>query len=328
MPAYTRLAIDIGGTNIRLGLLAGGSLLPQHISGYRIDDFAGLADVIELYLSQQDERAALEEAAIAVATPITGDHIKLTNHDWNFSVTEIHRRFGFRRLKVVNDFTALALSIPWLHQDERQHVGAGEADPDGAIALLGAGTGLGVSGLVQTDGGYFPLSGEGGHVTLGARNARELAIFEHFWQKYGHMSAERLLSGTGLSEFYQVIRRLDGLDDAPLRPEEITARTLDGSCASCAEVMTLFCEWLGVVAANLVLTLGASGGLYIGGGIVPKLGDYFLSSGFRKAFETKGRFEGFMQQVPVYVIQAEQPALRGAAYALDGRFDGVGVICS
>ena len=326
MPAYTRLAIDIGGTNIRLGLLSEDSLLPQHISGYRIDDFAGLADVIELYLLQQDIRPVVQQAAIAVATPITGDHVKLTNHDWNFSVAEIHRRFGFQRLKVVNDFTALALSIPWLQADELQMVGTGEADSAGAIGLLGSGTGLGVSGLVQTAEGYFPLSGEGGHVSLGARNTRELAVFNHFWQKYGHMSAERLLSGTGLSEFYQVIRRLDGLDDAPLRPEEITARTLDGSCASCAEVMALFCEWLGVVAANLVLTLGASGGLYIGGGIVPKLGDYFVQSGFRKAFETKGRFEGFMQSVPVYVIQAEQPALRGAAYALDARFDGLGVI--
>ena len=140
MTAYTRLAIDIGGTNIRLGLLTGDSLVPQHISGYCIDDFAGLADVIDLYLTQQDARPVIQETAIAVATPITGDHIKLTNHDWNFSVADIHRRFAFRRLKVVNDFTALALSIPWLRQDELEHVGTGAADPDGAIALLGSGT--------------------------------------------------------------------------------------------------------------------------------------------------------------------------------------------
>ncbi len=327
MPVYSRLALDIGGTNVRLGLLTADSLLPQHIRGYRIDDFASLADVIALYLAQQDEQPVIQEAAIAVATPITGDHIKLTNHDWNFSVADIQRRFAFKRLKVVNDFTALALSIPWLQTAELQLVGAGVAEPDAAIALLGSGTGLGVSGLVHTAEGYFPLSGEGGHVTLGARNARELSIFAHFWQKYGHMSAERLLSGTGLTEFYQVIRRLDGLDDTALRPEEITARTLDGRCASCAEVMALFCEWLGIVAANLVLSLGAGGGLYIGGGIVPKLGDYFMQSGFRQAFETKGRFTAFMRAVPVYIIQAEQPALRGAAYALDARFDRLGVGC-
>ncbi|MGB0848872.1 MAG: glucokinase, partial [Thiolinea sp.] len=133
---------------------------------------------------------------------------------------------------------------------------------------------------------------------------------------------------TGLTEFYQILRQLDGLDTEALRAEEISARALDASCTTCVEVMALFCEWLGIVASNLVLTLGATGGLYIGGGIVPKLGDYFIRSGFREQFERKGRFSTLMQQVPAYVINAEQPALRGAAYALEPRFDGLGVICA
>ncbi|MEZ5479094.1 MAG: glucokinase [Thiolinea sp.] len=324
---FSRLAIDIGGTNIRFGLLSEDSLSPLHILQYKINDYPGLADVMRLYLDSAPANTAVQDVAVAVATPIEGDRIKLTNHDWNFQVSVIREQFGFRRLKVVNDFTALSLSLPLLGADELVQVGGGQPDPDGAIALLGAGTGLGVSGLIQTADGYYPLAGEGGHVSLGARSERELAIFSAFLDKYGHMSAERLLSGTGLTEFYQVIRRLDQLEANPLPNEEISRRAIKGSCASCAETMELFCEWLGIIGSNLALTLMASGGVYVGGGIVPKLGDYFLQSGFRRCFEAKGRFRKFMEQVPVYVIHADQPALRGAAHALEPRFAKLGVTC-
>lgn len=323
---YNALVIDMGGTNIRLGLLEENQLRPTYVRSYEISAFPGLADVISLFL-QEAPPHRLKEAAIDVATPVIGDLIKLTNYDWSFSIAGIREQFGFQRLKVINDFTALALSIPLIGADELQQVGGGKADPDGAIALLGAGTGLGVSGLIRSAAGWYPLSGEGGHVTLGARNARELAIFAAFWQTYGHMSAERLLSGTGLEEFYQVICQLDGKVAETLQPQDISARAIAGSCPACMETMSLFCEWLGVVAANLALSLGATGGVYIGGGIVPKLGDYFVNSRFREAFETKGRFRQYMQAVPVYIIHADNPALRGAAASLDARFEKLGISC-
>lgn len=318
------LVIDIGGTNIRLGLLAQNLLMPQFVETYEIDAFAGLADVITLFLNKAPPHA-IKQVCIDVATPVTGDLIKLTNHDWNFSISAIGRQFGFQRVKVINDFTAMALSIPLLVPGELRLVGQGHADPEGTIALLGAGTGLGVSGLVRSAAGFYPISGEGGHVTIGARNARELAIFSAFWERYGHMSAERLLSGTGLEEIYMVIANLDGIETQPLLPEEISARAVDNSCPICVEVMNMFCEWLGIVASNLVLTLGATGGLYIGGGIVPKLGNYFMKSNFRAMFETKGRFRKFLEGVPVYIIDANQPALRGAASALSVRFERIGI---
>ena len=324
---YTTLAIDIGGTNIRLGLLTANSLRPNYIKTFKINEFAGLAEVIELFLSSAPPHQ-ITQAAIDVATPVTQDTIKLTNHTWTFSIRGICQHFGFERLKVINDFTAMALSIPLLEPSELKQVGGGTADPDGAIALLGAGTGLGVSGLIRSAAGWYPLSGEGGHVTLGARNARELAIFAAFWDKYGHMSAERLLSGTGLEEFYQVICHLDGKTPEPLQPAEISGRAIAQTCPACMETMTLFCEWFGIVAANLTLSLGATGGVYIGGGIVPNLGDYFIQSGFRAAFETKGRFTRYMQQVPVYIMDADNPALRGAAAALNQRFDKIGLSCT
>ncbi len=323
---YNALVIDIGGTNIRLGLLEAGQLRPAYVRSYQIDTFPGLADVISLFL-QDAPPHQLTEAAIDVATPVTGDLIKLTNHDWNFSIAAIRAQFGFQRVKVINDFAALALSIPWLERSELEQVGGGEPDPDGAIALLGAGTGLGVSGLIRAASGWYPLAGEGGHVSLGARTARELGIFAAFHARYGHMSAERLLSGTGLEEIYQVICKLDGLPVEVLRPQDITARAMAHSCPICMEVMAMFCEWLGIVAANLALSLGSTAGVYIGGGIVPKLGDYFVNSGFRAAFEDKGRFRGYLQAIPVYIIHADQPALRGCAHALDARFERLGMTC-
>lgn len=324
---FNALTIDIGGTNIRLGLLEPGKLRPSYVKAYEIDAFAGLADVLTLFLGEAPPNH-VEQVAIAVATPITGDLIKLTNHDWQFSTAAICQQFGFRRLRVINDFTAMALSIPLLEADELQQVGGDTANPEGAIALMGAGTGLGVSGLIRSAAGHYPIAGEGGHVTLGARNARELAIFDAFHKAYGHMSAERLLSGTGLEEFYQIICRLDGLPDEKLSPETISKRAIAGSCPACQEVMDLFCEWFGIVSGNLVLTLGATGGFYIGGGIIPKLGDYFIHSRFREAFNTKGRMTNYLRAIPAYIIRADNPALRGAAAVLDTRFDKIGISCS
>ncbi|PID50399.1 MAG: glucokinase [Proteobacteria bacterium] len=323
---FNALVMDLGGTNIRLGLLEPGQLRPTYIRHYEIDAYPSLGDVIQLFLSDAPTHQ-IEQAAIAVATPIIGDKIKLTNHNWQFSVEAIAQQFGFKLLRVINDFTALALSIPLLGQNELQQVGGEKADAEGAIALLGAGTGLGVSGLIRSAAGYYPISGEGGHVTLGARNVRELAIFNAFYERYGHMSAERLLSGTGLEEVYQVICCLDANHDEKLEPGAISKAAIEHTCPACEEVMQLFCEWFGIVSGDLALTLGASGGVYIGGGIVPKLGEYFVNSAFRSAFETKGRFSHYLSKVPVYIIHADNPALRGAAAALDARFDQLGLSC-
>ncbi len=325
---FTALAIDIGGTNIRLGLLESGSYFPSYIEQFKINEFATLADVISLFLSKAPNHQ-IEACAVAVATPITGDLIKLTNYDWQFSIAAVRQQFGWQRLKVINDFTALALSLPLLETNELVQIGGVAVDLQEAqtIGLLGAGTGLGVSGLIATKEGWYPLSGEGGHVTLGARNQRELAIFAHFWQRYGHMSAERLLSGTGLGEVYQAICTLDGITPEEIDVATIAQRAMQSSCPVCLEVMNLFCDCMGVVSGNLALTLGSTGGLYIGGGIIPRLGDFFIHSSFRQAFDSHGRFRAYLERIPVYVIHADQPALRGAAHSLNDRFERLGVNC-
>jgi glucokinase len=188
------------------------------------------------------------------------------------------------------------------------------------LGLIGPGTGLGVSGLLPgvTPGTWLPLQGEGGHVTLAASTAREAAVLELLRQRHGHASAERAISGMGLEGLYSAVCTLDAVAGfTPLPAAEISRRALAASDVQCVEVLDLFCGFLGSVAGNLALTLGSRGGVYIGGGIVPRLGDAFARSRFRACFEDKGRFRAYLEAIPVFVIHADvSPALLGAARAL------------
>jgi glucokinase len=317
-----RLLADIGGTNARFALFDGSRIYDEIILACA--DYPSLADAIEHYLStlgSQRPRAA----AIAVATPVDHDQVKLTNHVWSFSISATRHRLNLDFLKVINDFTALALSLPQLPADQLRRIGDGEAQSGTPLALIGPGTGLGVSGLIPTDAGWLPLQSEGGHVTYGAANPRETEILALIGRRFNHVSAERLLSGSGLLNLYQAIAGLEGSRIEALSPADITERGLNGSCRLCAEVLQTFCGMLGTAAGNLVLTLGAQGGVYIGGGIVPRLGDYFEHSPFRQRFEHRGRFSGYLKAVPSHVIMAKTPALLGAAQAFDDLYDTVGV---
>lgn len=320
----TSIVADLGGTNIRLAIANGVGAQPEHIHTLAVGDYYGLVECIEHYLTLIPESGA-SRLSIAVATPVTGDQIMLTNRDWGFSIQAVCKHFKFDQVKVVNDFTGLALSLPLLTENDLQQLGGDKVDPDGAIALLGAGTGLGVSGLIKSAAGHYPIQGEGGHVTIGASNARELAIFAEFTKRYGHMSAERLLSGTGIGEAYEILCLLDGVEDLNLTPAQISQHAIAKTNPQSEELMELFCHWLGIVAGNLAISLGSTGGVYIGGGIVPKLGDYFLNSGFRNAFNHKGRFTHYLSAIPIFVIHAPQPALLGASNALHPRFNSLGI---
>ncbi|WP_258869021.1 glucokinase [Alkalilimnicola ehrlichii] len=241
----------------------------------------------------------------------------MTNHVWSFSVAQVRQRLKLRELRVLNDFTALALSVPQLAPSELRQVGGGVPVAGNPIAVIGPGTGLGVSGLIPAGDRYIPLHSEGGHVTYGAASVRESRLLAIIGRRFGHVSAERLVSGPGLVNVYQALGELTGATVEPLSPAEISRRALQGDCAICRDALDTFCSILGTAAGNLVLTLGARAGVYIGGGIVPKLGDYFAQSPFRAAFEHRGRFSRYLAAVPSYVIHAQDPALRGAAQAFD-----------
>jgi glucokinase len=242
----------------------------------------------------------------------------MTNHHWAFSIEEMRQGLGLQRLLVLNDFTALAMSLPSLMEQDVRQVGAGRAVPKAPRALLGAGTGLGVSGLLSSDGGRLvPVNGEGGHVTLAAANDREAAVLATLRRRFGHVSAERALSGPGLVHLHDAVCELSGREPPPRAPADVTQAALAGRDVHCEEALALFCSFLGNVAGNLALTLGARGGVYIGGGIVPRLGDWFDRSDFRVRFEDKGRFKAYLADIPTLVVQAAHPALLGAARALD-----------
>jgi glucokinase len=314
-----RLLADIGGTNVRFALLAHGSTRPQQETNLLCSDFRGLEQAARHYLAAT-KVSDVKEAAFDVATAVTGDLIKLTNSPWAFSIEQTRRALGLERLLMLNDFTALALSLPLLEPSELRQVGGGGGVKGAAIALIGAGTGLGVSGLIPSGDGWVPIQGEGGHTAFSPMDEREDDVLRVLRGRYGHVSTERVASGPGLVALYEALCTLDHIPAKALRPEEVTDAGLSESDPLCAEALRMFCAALGTAAGNLVVTLGARAGLYIGGGIAPRLGDYFVHSPFRARFEHKGRFSKYVSEVPAWVILAEQPALRGLAHALSSGF--------
>jgi len=312
MQNVMRLVVDIGGTNARLALVAAGSLQPEREKTVRCAEYEGLEQAVRHYL-QECDNAVVREAAVDVATGITGDFVQLTNGPWGFSIEQTRRSLALDRLQVVNDFTALALAVPTLRPDELQQIGGGAAVLAAPIAVIGPGTGLGVSGLIPVGSSYVALQGEGGHTAFSPMNEKEREVLRWLQQRYDHVSTERVVSGMGLENLYQALCAMDGVPTQSLSPDKITAGALSNTDAQCVAAVEMFCAILGTAAANLVVTLGARAGCYIGGGIVPRLGGYFARSPFRARFETKGRFSTYVAAVPTYVILALTPALRGLA---------------
>jgi len=312
---FPRLVGDVGGTHARFAWIAAPAAPPAQVATYACAEFASLTQAIERYLADHAD-VRPRWAAIGIATAVTGDEVRMTNHPWAFSIAQVQRELGLERLLVLNDFTALALSLPALDAAQLQQVGGGAAVAGAPLALLGPGTGLGVSGLLPARGAAVPISGEGGHVTLAATDAREAAVIELLRRRFGHASAERALSGPGLENLHQALAQLEGASRPAMSAAQITAAAQTDT--HCAEVLELFFGLLGSVAGNLALTLGARGGVYVGGGIVLHIGERIGHSPFRERFEAKGRFRDYLAAIPTWIVTApESPALIGAARALD-----------
>jgi glucokinase len=308
-----RLVGDIGATNARFALLDE-SAAPTRLRVYACDDFPGLGEAIEAYLGAEGARP--NEAALAIASPIAGDQVTLTNHPWSFSIDALRRRLALERLLVVNDFTANALAVPHLGPDGWSKIGGGSAAPRAPIAVLGPGTGLGVSGLLWGGRDWIALAGEGGHATLPPVDDRESVVLERMRRRFGHVSAERVLSGPGLVNLYHTLAEIEGVPALPYSAAQIADRRIGEAEPLCRAALDLFCAMLGTVASNLALTLGARGGVFIAGGIVPRLGAAFAQSGFRPRFEDKGRFADYMKAIPTFVVTHPIPAFLGLAALL------------
>jgi glucokinase len=308
---------DIGATNARFGLMS-----PQrellHYRTLACADYPTIEDALAVFLGERGGLPMPRMGSIAIASAITGDRVTMTNHPWSFSVAVLRAHLGFERLEVINDFTAVALALPYLGEQDRLAIGGGSPVAGAPLGVLGAGSGLGVSGLIPAGASWIPLTGEGGHATIAPASERESAVLGHMRRHFDHVSAERLLSGPGLVNIYNTLAALDGVPSRGYTAPQITDPATSAADPLCRETTNLFCGMLGIVAGNLALTLGARGGIYIAGGIAPKLGRRFVTSPFREHFEAKGRMRPYLATIPTYLVTYSFPAFVGCAALLAG----------
>lgn len=305
------LVADIGGTNMRIAQTNGVNSIEQ-IKKYKVTDYASPEATLRAYMSEVG-LDKVDQVCLAIACPINSDIVAMTNHDWSFSIKETKASLGLSKLFVINDFTAIALSVPFLSDEQKIKVGSGEAQAKQPIAVCGAGTGLGVAHVINVNDKWIPLPGEGGHVDFAPNNDEEAYVLKFLANELGHVSAERLLSGQGIANIYRALAAKSDMAEKALEPAQVTEKALANSCPVCKASLDMFCEAIGSFAGNLALNLNTTSGVYIAGGVVPRFIEYVLNSSFRKRFDAKGRFEALNKNIPVYIVTEEQPGLLGAA---------------
>jgi len=323
--AYPWLVADVGGTNARFGTVAGPGAPVEDVRVLSVAGNAGPAAAVRAYLAGQAPGTPKpQSAAFALATALDGDHIELTNGAWSFSRAGTQAELGLQTLLCLNDFEAQALSLPRLKAHQLRAWGeqppAAESVPTGTVlAVIGPGTGLGVGGVVRAPGRWLALPGEGGHMTLAPADDFESDVLGQARREFPHVSAERFLSGIGLPVLCRSVAAAlgQGEDVSALPTEQIVARGLSGESVACSRTLDVFCAMLGGFAGNVALTLGSRGGVFIGGGIVPRLGERFFQSEFRARFEAKGRFKSYQAGIPTALITDTLAALSGASLALE-----------
>lgn len=306
---------DIGGTNARLALIDLKTGVMSDPIIYSAVDNPSLESVIRRF---RDEcGASFKEACIAIACPITGDHVKMTNNPWEFSIAEMKRSLGLETLLIINDFTAMSMSVPVLPKESMIKLGGGEVDRSKPAAIYGAGTGLGVGHLVRIGKKWIPFPGEGGHVDMAPASVTEDLILIALRGKIGHVSYERVLSGPGLVNLYEAIAMRNMHEPKQLTPADVTAGGLRIPAEpDCLEALHTFCRIMGSFGGNLALNLDTKGGVYIAGGVVTHMLDFFIQSEFRQSFEYKGRMKPLLEKIPVYVITDPLAGLKGAGAML------------
>jgi glucokinase len=315
---------DIGGTNARFAWVADRASGLSDVEVLAVEQFGRLDQAVRAYLDHIAQRhgascAKPVAASLAVATPIVGDEVRFTNNPWAFSQRQLQRELGLAQLSVCNDFEALARSLPSLRQEqllEPQAWPARDVNARATLAVVGPGTGLGVAGLVHAASGWQPIPGEGGHATLAAQTDEEWAILKAVQAEFAHVSAERLLCGSGLPLLARAWGQVHGRSLPASSAAEITDAALAGH-ADAVSVLNLFCGWLGSFCGSAALTFGARGGLFLGGGIAARIPAFLAASPFRARFEAKGRFQAYLRSVPTPIITDPLAALAGARTLLD-----------
>ncbi|MDE0156402.1 MAG: glucokinase [Gammaproteobacteria bacterium] len=320
---YPWLVADVGGTNIRFNLVTnrdvytGAYLFSEH-RDYTVSNFDTFYDCLSEYISTLADRAP-KYACIAVAGPVGPDRVQLTNAEWCFSVQELRRLFSFEHLEVINDFFALACSLAHLKTRDCIQVVPGEPNENGVKAVVGPGTGLGVAALIKHHDAWLPVSTEGGHSAFSPQTPRELEVFIALQKKLRYVAVENILSGPGLVNIYQTLGSLDNCERRELAPAQITARALAGTDSLAQETLDIFCATLGTVCGDFALCYGATGGVYLAGGILPVIREYLVRSEFADRFRQKGIMSSYLDAIPVRLIVHGELALIGAAAWLQSR---------
>ncbi|MEJ0058310.1 MAG: glucokinase [Terricaulis sp.] len=306
---------DIGGTHCRFALSTHGQTELSAPAKYPCADFPDILHAIAAYLAREAPRKKIDWAVIAVAGPVDRDVVTLTNLSWRISGPEIAAKFGMRDVRLINDFTAFARATPLVESEHLIALGDVAHAEAGATmtAVVGAGTGLGVGGLMKTAAGVTPLTTEGGHSTFAPVTPLDLEIARVLRTKFERVSHERLLSGEGLVNIYWALSQLDGASAETLTPRDITRRAIDKSDSRCMRAAEVMSRVLGQYGGDVVLTLGARAGLYVSGGVIHSMIDVFDRAAFREGFENKGRFRGYMEGIPAWIVVHPFAALLGSA---------------
>jgi glucokinase len=311
------LIADVGATNTRCALLDDkGHERASEV--FQNADFTGLLALLSVYLDHRRASDRPKRAALAVAAPILGDEVRMINLDWRFSQADIRSKLGLSQLVVCNDFAAVAWGLPQLKAADLKKIGGGRGAEGGTLAAVGPGTGLGVAALVASTDGWAVVAGEGGHVSMPAITAEEERVVERIRRRHGNCSAERLLSGPGLVNLYVALAELAGRGQPTVTPHDVTALAKQSEPLA-RKALGMFFAMLGTVAGDVALTVGARGGVFIAGGIVPTLLESFAKSEFRERFEAKDGYGDYMRAIPTHVITTPIPAFRGLRQLLGYR---------
>jgi len=307
---------DVGGTHARFGLVDLARLqleIEQPLTLLCADYESGHA-ALAAYLDRSGVSVLPGAVAIAVAGPVVDGAMSFTNMSWSLSESGF-KAFGFKRAALINDYGALALAAPHLSPADWRPIGPDLSPPDAAIAVLGAGTGFGVSLLARDGRGQAIVSTEGGHIAFAPSDEVEVCVLQILTKAFGRVSIERILSGPGLVNLHRALCEISGVATSCVSPAEISASARAGERAA-METVARFCAIYGAVAGDFALSYGAQGGVYIAGGIAPRLLDVLQTSSFRRRFEAKGRFSDYVAAIPTRVVTHPYMALLGAAHLL------------
>jgi glucokinase len=303
------LLADIGGTNARFALMDRGEIGPvEHL---KVADFSSAADAIAAFQTRHAADQPAAAAVLGVAGPVQNNRCIITNSRWIIDGDELQKMFSFSTARLLNDFEALAWSLPALQPSDLFALGKQRAIAGAPMLAIGPGTGFGAACFFRHDTLPFAVITEAGHATLPATSEREEQVIGQLRRRFGHVSIERALSGSGLENLYSALAAVDGVAAPDRDPAAITSAALDGSCSISRAALDMFCSSLGSVAGNLALTFCAQGGVFIAGGIVPRFADRLAESNFRTQFESKGRYQSYLRDIPIHIIMSPDASFIG-----------------